>query len=192
MTRYAWAVMAGLLCSQAALAGQAANPAAQAAPGPGDKPAASDKPAADAKGAATPEEALANFLKGMIECDLTTVSKNSLAKPRLEILCKGDKLTAEQKAESQKAIDPANFRRLKVNDIARLPGGKKYIVTRYHVNDTRQEIVMGKSPIPFIVVKEGERWKVDPSPLIAARTAAARVREKHKRDRDSQTESPPK
>jgi len=164
-------LLAAISCWQAdspAANGTAAEPAGAA----GSVQASDSKRSAE--GAATPEIALNGFLVAMIDADEAGVRAMALPHPDLSLLWKGQCPPPGQRALMKSMFDAKNFRSLKVGDEVRLPGGKTLVLTADRVNETRQSIAVAHLPIPFIVLKVGKRWKVDASPIIAARKAAAR------------------
>ncbi|HEV8000710.1 MAG TPA: hypothetical protein VGP63_12575 [Planctomycetaceae bacterium] len=135
------------------------------------------KPAAT--GTNTPEEALKDFLAAMIENDQAGIQRTALPNPELSLLWHSDKLTPAQKAIARAEINPSSFRRLKVGDRVKLPGGQKIVFDKNWINDRRQAISVSDGPLPFILVKVKDEWRVDATPLIAGRLAAAAVGERH-------------
>jgi hypothetical protein len=135
------------------------------------------KPAAT--GTNTPEETLKDFLTAMIENDQAGIQRTALPNPELSLLWHSDKLTPAQKAIARAEINPSSFRRLKVGDRVKLPGGQKIVFDKNWINDRRQAISVSDGPLPFILVKVKDEWRVDATPLIAGRLAAAAVGERH-------------
>jgi hypothetical protein len=127
----------------------------------------------------TPEEALKDFLTAMIENDQAGIQRTALPNPELSLLWQGDKLTPAQKAIAKAGMNPSTFRRLKVGDVVQVPRGPKIVMDEKRINERTQHIVLPDGPLPFMLVKVGNSWKVDASPIIAGRIAAAAVNERH-------------
>jgi hypothetical protein len=129
---------------------------------------------------AEPETVLREFLKAMVIGDQETGSRLILDNPDTEILWRFP-VPKEHLTEATKSIEGMSLKRMKVDDTYALPNGKKLIVTERDVNPDRLLVIDANEPsIPFILVKSGKRWKVDASPLIAARKAAEKVRTRSK------------
>jgi hypothetical protein len=150
--------------------------------------AAAEPPAARAKSAGardqpavgTPEGVLKEFLTAMVENDAAGVRRTALPDRELSVLWHSEPLTAAQKAIAKAELNPSNFRRLKVGDQVTIPDGRKLVLDENSINDRQQEITMPNAPVPFLLVKVKDEWKVDASPLIAARNAAAAAEERNK------------
>jgi hypothetical protein len=127
----------------------------------------------DQAGARTPEQTIKALFIAMIDEDQDAVRRLTVPNPDLAFLWQGDKLTPAQRATAIAELDSWHFRRLKVGDEVQLPGGKKFVVDAKRVNDRHLMISVTDSPLPFLLVKTGEEWKVDSRPIIAGRKAAA-------------------
>jgi hypothetical protein len=129
-------------------------------------------------GARTPEQTIKAFLIAMFDKDQDAVRRTTLPNPDLALLWQGDALTPAQRAMAMAELESWHFRRLKVGDEVQLPGGKKLVIDEKRVNDRRLMITVTDSPLPFLLVKVGEEWKVDARPVIAGRKAAAAARQR--------------
>jgi hypothetical protein len=127
----------------------------------------------------TPEEALNNFLTAMVENDQAGIRRTALPNPELSLLWRGEKLTPAQKAIAKASMDPSKFRRLKIGDVVQVPHGPKIVMDEKRINERTQHIVLPDGPLPFLLVKVDNTWKVDASPLIVGRLAAAAVSERN-------------
>ena len=147
-------------------AGNTIPPAQSATKAPGDHKA----------GPRTPEETIKAFVTAMFDEDQDGIRRTALPNPDLALLWQGDKLTAVQRAMAIAELKSWRFRRLKVGDEVQLPGGKKFVIDENRVDERHLMISVTDSPLPFLLVKVGQEWKVDASPVIASRKAAAAVR----------------
>jgi hypothetical protein len=66
--------------------------------------------------------------------------------------------------------------RLQVGDEVKIPGGKTLTLDESHINENRQQLMPAGSPLPMTVARQDGKWKVDASPIIASRKAAAKAR----------------
>jgi hypothetical protein len=138
------------------------------------------KPGANAAaGARTPEDVLSAFLTAMMDDDQEGIRRTALPNPELSVLWHGEPLTAAQKVVAKAAFKPSYFRRLKVGDPMRIPGGRKIVLDKRWINERRLAITMPDGRLPFFLVKIKDEWRVDASPVIAGRLAAAAVGERH-------------
>lgn len=128
--------------------------------------------------ARTPEDVLKAFMLALFDGDQEAIRRTALPSPDLAVLWQADKLTVGQKAIAVAQINSSRPRRLKVGETVKLPGGKKLVIDANRVNDRTLMIDAFEAPVPFILVKAGDEWKVDASPIIAARKAAAMTRQR--------------
>ncbi len=147
-----------------------------AAPG---EPSAAGESKPPAKHGDTPEAALHDFLIAITENDQAGIERTALPNPELSLLWQGEKLTPAQKAIAAASVDPSKFRRLKVGEVVQIPRGQKIVMDEKRINERVQQLVLPEGPLPFSVVKVGDRWKVDASPIIAGRVAASAVSERN-------------
>jgi hypothetical protein len=77
----------------------------------------------------------------------------------------------------KQAFEIMPIKRLKIGDKVDLPGGRTMTVDESRVNENRLLLQMERDPLPWTLVKRKGAWKVDPSPVIAARKAAAAFRD---------------
>jgi hypothetical protein len=147
------------------------DPPKQAESPPAQSP--SKTPEDKAAGARTPEQTIKALFVAMIDEDQDAIRRLTVPNPDLALLWQGDKLTPAQRAMAIAELDSWHFRRHKVGDEVPLPGGRKLVVNAKHVNDRHLMISVTDSPLPFLLAKTGEDWKVDARPIIAARKAAA-------------------
>ncbi len=126
-----------------------------------------------------PETAIREMMFSMLVNDSEGIKKWILPNPDAEVLWHGQAPPKEALPEIKRQIAAIPFRRLVVGETVDLPGGKKLAVTSEMVNENRLMIVDTTEPgIPFILVKKDGQWKVDAGPIIAARQAAQKARER--------------
>lgn len=175
-------VTASLICMAAALfGGQAAVPATGSASAPA--PSATTAATAPEKSAAlaTPESALHEFLIGMMIGDEVRLKRASLEVEGREILLPKEKLPETAIAQLDTMIVSLQLKALKIGDSIKVkttsaPEGVTIVMDENRINENRTEITGPSFPYPFILVKDEAGWKVDPTPLIASRKAAAAAR----------------
>ena len=118
-----------------------------------------------------------NFLLAMLEGDEQELRKWSLPHKDLDLLLGGQRPPQEVLKQIKQAFETTPIKRLKVGDKVELPGGRTIAVDKSRVNENRQLLQMERDPLPWTLVKKKGAWKVDPSPVIAARKAAAAARQ---------------
>lgn len=124
------------------------------------------------------EEVLRSFLQA-----LTSVDREA-AQPLLVAATDDDVLWAASPPDQlalpgiQKWIKGLQFRALKVGETIDLPGNRMLTVTARHVNDDKRMLTWDGNPVPFLVVKTADGWRVDARSIVAARRAAAKARGK--------------
>jgi hypothetical protein len=137
-----------------------------------------NQPANDAASQQAVTEAdnvLKRFLTAMVTHDEAELRVTATADPELAVLLQGQPIPAAAIEGAKNAVNGGKFRHLKVGDEVKLPGGEKIVLDETQVNADRQQIEWNNAPIPFILVKGRDGWKVNPAPLIAAGKAAAAV-----------------
>lgn len=122
------------------------------------------------------------FLTAAMTMEVEEVKRHALAHPELAILGDGQAPPAAVKREMRVAFGRASCRFLKAGESIRLPGGRELVVAAEAVSPDRCLVVpeVGGSPmpVPLAVVRTEAGWKVDATPIIAARKAAAARRGK--------------
>lgn len=128
--------------------------------------------------AATPEQALRTFLAAMITQDEKSLRAVTLPAKDLEWLLKGKPVPADliENIKSQIANQP--IRVLKPGDVITLPGNRKLTVQPDEVTKDRAFLLPEGMELPSRLRKVDGRWRVDATPMIAARKAAEAVRKK--------------
>ena len=132
--------------------------------------------------ARTPEEVVRAFFVAMFSNDEVGVRKEMLPNPNPEILWQGEPLPPEFLRWAKPHLQNMTCRECKVGEIIDLPGAPSLEVTDQMVNERSRLVfpIIGDepSPIPLFVFLVDGAWKVDAAPLIAARQAATRMKEK--------------
>lgn len=129
-----------------------------------------------------PEVAAREFLLAMLSGDEAAVRRWSLPHAEIAMLWSSP-APPEAIAQARQYAEQLSFTRLQVGDVIQLPGGKTLTLDETHVNENRAQLMAPDAPIPFILVRGEERWRVDPSPLIASRkTVAAMMARREQRD----------
>lgn len=117
------------------------------------------------------------FLTAAMTMEVEEVKRHSLAHPELAVLGEGQAPPAAVRREMRAAFGRATCRFLKAGESIRLPGGRELVVAAEAVSPERCFVVpeVGGSPlpVPLAVVRTEAGWKVDATPIIAARKAAA-------------------
>jgi hypothetical protein len=110
----------------------------------------------------------------MVGGDKKQIEQCTLNVPGREVLVEegGDQPPPEARKEIEAHLKDLPLTRLKVGQQITLPGGKTFVMTSDMINESRQQLTGPDIPFPFIVVKEKGQWKVDPTPVIAARRTA--------------------
>jgi hypothetical protein len=121
-----------------------------------------------------PEATLIEFLVAVMACDKARVTRVIVPTNDASILWQGQPAAAQAMAEMKKAV--AAVRRLQPGETVNLPGGRKLLLDKSHVNANRQQLTLPGNPIPFTLIRQDGQWKVDPRPMIAGRKAAAKAR----------------
>ncbi len=124
----------------------------------------------------TPESAVYEVLAAIFAKDQNRINRATVEAPDRDILAQGQDMSAIAIALAMARIRAVPFVHLKVGDVITLPGNKMLEITADRVNENQQYLTNADTPVPFIVIKVGDQWKVDAGPLIAARKAAAAAR----------------
>lgn len=129
-----------------------------------------------------PVEVVRSFFLAMLANNEAGVQKHILPHPKADILWQGEAPPPEVLPQAKRQFANMICLEGKVGETIYLPGGRKSKITSLVVNETRKLLipVIGGEfmPTPLFVFKVGNHWKVNAEPLITARLAAKRVREK--------------
>ena len=124
------------------------------------------------------------FIRSMIKNDKDGVLSVILPAEGSEILWQGQAPPKEMLKQIEKTVEDISITELKEGETVKLSNGKTFVVTKEMINENKICIwmTMGgeRMPAPFWLWKVKGNWKIDATPFIAARKAAAKVREKRK------------
>lgn len=116
------------------------------------------------------------FLAAAMTMDVTEVKRHALPHPEIAILGEGQPPPPPVKRHMRATFATATCRFLKVGEIFTLPGGRRLTVSKEAVAAGRCLVVPlvggDPMPIPLAVIRTDAGWKVDATPLVAARVAA--------------------
>ena len=62
---------------------------------------------------------------------------------------------------------------MKVGERLSLPDGKTRVISEEQVNASKMMLTFPDNPVPFVLVKSEDGWRVDATTIIAARKASA-------------------
>ena len=120
------------------------------------------------------------FLVGAMTLEVEAVKRHALPHPELTLLGEGTRPPPAVRRQMREVIGRAVFRFLKEGDRVRLPGGGTLVVSGSAVVPGRRLVrpVIGGDamPVPLAVIRTDAGWKVDATPIIAARKAATQRR----------------
>lgn len=147
---------------------------------------------AETKSDEKPEAALRTFLIGMFEQDAEALRGVILPTEQVDFdwLVKGPRLPDDVRKGLRAEIAEIEFKRLKVGDEIKL-AGRPYVVTERDVAKDRVALLPPDHPMFYRLRQVDNAWRVDPSPLIAARKAADISRKRAEKAKQQQAEKPP-
>jgi hypothetical protein len=128
--------------------------------------------------AATPEQALRTFFVAMLTKDEKALRAVTLPTEDFDWLLRGPALPAERLQRAKEDLARQPIRVLKAGDEFTLPGGRKAKVRPEEVTADRAVLMPEGAPVPSRCQKVDGRWRVDATPIIAARKAAEAARKK--------------
>ena len=108
----------------------------------------------------------------LIEGDQTTIERLVIPNKELAILT-STPVPAEYRKEAIAVIKATQYRVLKVGEVVTLPGGGTLGPTKDMEKKGWVMIASDTDPIPHMLQKAGDDWRVNAGDLIAARKAAA-------------------
>ncbi len=123
------------------------------------------------KGAATPEEAARGFIVAILSGDAPALRSVALPNKDVDMLLQSPGVDGEALTKLKAEIAKLPVRLLKEGEEVSLPGGGKYKAKG--VTDRSAIALPRGASYPVKVLKEGTRWRVDASPIIASYKAAA-------------------
>ena len=129
-----------------------------------------------------PEDVVRSLFIAMLSNDEAGVRREVLPNPNAEVLWQGEAPPKEALRQIKTQLNSMTCRDCKVGETIDLPGGRRLEVTEQMVNENSKLLIPSISgepmPTPLLVIKTKGEWKVDAGPLIDARLAAERLREK--------------
>ncbi len=141
----------------------------------GGAPAGAARPAlADA----TPEEALRTFMVAAVAHDEATLREVTLEDPELVWLLRGQPAPAAAVERMRGLAADMRIKRLKPGDQFKMPQGRVAVIGPDEVTEDRAVVVPEGAPVPVRLERINGHWKVDASPAIAARKAAAAAQQR--------------
>lgn len=131
------------------------------------------KPAAAAsKGAKTPEEALRRFMLGVMTSDEKELKQVIVdTKPDDFRMLLGSQVPPEVLPMLRKDIEGFPIEQLKPGDKFQTPDGKPIVVAEDWIGEDRAVLRMKGDPLAQRIYLVKGAWRVDPTPIIAARKA---------------------
>lgn len=116
------------------------------------------------------------FLSAAMTMNVAEVKRHALPHPDLGVLGEGPQPPPPVKERMRATFSQASCRFLKVGEVIELPGGGSLTVDANQVASSRclvRPLVGGSPmPLPLAVIRTDSGWRVDASPIIAARKAA--------------------
>jgi hypothetical protein len=134
-----------------------------------------EKVAAFPKEVEAAESAVRQFMMAVIFRDRELLKQHIIPFDRGELnwLTMGQAAPPELRDEYRKYFEALPIKRLEIGDIVDVPGAGPLVLDARHVNSTKMQLLPQDAPIPMIVIRTDEGWRVDPEPVIAGRKAAA-------------------
>lgn len=131
------------------------------------------KPAAAAsKGAKTPEEALRRFMLGVMTSNVDELKQVTVdTKPDDFRWLLGSQVPPEVLPQLREDIEKFPIEKLKPGDKFQTPDGKPIVVAEDWIAEDRAVLRMKGDPLAQRIYLVKGAWRVDPTPIIAARKA---------------------
>ena len=123
----------------------------------------------------SPPEIYQAFLVALVNGDKTTVERLAIPNKDLTALT-STPVPAQHREQAIAEIKAAPYRILKVGEVVQLPNGRMLGPTEESEKKGWVMIANDSDPIPHMLQKSGDGWKVDAGDLTAARKAAAKQR----------------
>jgi hypothetical protein len=127
------------------------------------------------------EAVLMEFLVALLGKDAETVKRTSVPHPELSILWETQDAAPPDVLAEIKAFLDGQLIRLRVGDRVKLPSGRYLAVDEGAIDDNRVILLAtfpGEESVPFTLSKSQGVWRVDTTPLIAARKAVVAAKER--------------
>lgn len=129
--------------------------------------AATMEKAADSKTVEEPEEVLMQFVGSLIRGEKNNLEKLAVPHPDLEILLRDARCKNDDTLRAINNLKKSSFKRLQPGDQFSLGGGKTRTVGEAEILPDRTMIEVPGFFLPFVALRQGDRWKISPKPLIA-------------------------
>ncbi len=128
----------------------------------------------------TPKEALKTFMLALAAQDEATLRAVAIPDEGFDWLLKDRPATAapEVLAEIKAKLDQTPFRRLKVGDRVKMPGGRVGVIKPADVGGGRVVLLPEGTPLPARLENVGGHWEVFARTFIVARKPAEAERKK--------------
>jgi hypothetical protein len=132
-------------------------------------PKTSDAPeiASENKTVEEPEEVLLQFVGSLIRGERENLEKLAVPHPDLEILLRDARYKNNDTLRAINNLKSSSFKRLQPGDRFSLGGGKTRTVGEAEISPNRTMIEVPGFFLPFVALRQGDRWKISPKPLIA-------------------------
>ncbi len=138
---------------------------------------------ADDQASPSPEDTFRRFMSGMVKNDAEAVKATTLPTDDVDVLWQGKPPPQEAIPQIEKSLASLKLIRIQGGETVPLPGGKRFTVNKADVDDNNifvwVEVDNRRMPTPFKMVHADGVWKIDPTPIIAGRKAAARAMQHH-------------
>ena len=131
--------------------------------------------------AESPENALRDFLVALMFKDEKAIRARVLSLEGVEWLLAGKAPPADQAKAVRASMARMPIRVLKPNETIEVParGGSRKITVQPEETEADRAVLLPEgAPVPTRMRQVKGRWKVDASPIVAARKAAAEARRK--------------
>jgi hypothetical protein len=125
-----------------------------------------------------PEDAVRTFLTAMLIKDQPVLKQVVQETREFDWLTRAEAPPADLLEQMRTQFMGMPVKTLKPGDKVELPGGKSMVVATRDIGTSSAMIWPEGAPTPLRVKKVDGRWKVDASPIIAARKAADAARKK--------------
>lgn len=125
----------------------------------------------------SPERVLKRFVVALLAGDRKALEENCVAHDGLEILLTGDRPPAAALSMIRQQLEKSRVRDHAAGEVIKMPNGSTFTVAPDLVADGRKLMSLGSMPIPMSLVQVDGQWKVDPTPIVEARKAAAKKKE---------------
>ena len=137
------------------------------------------------------EAAFRRFLTAVAHHDIDAIKATMVPSDDAEILWAGNPPPKEVQEQIEKSLAGLKIVHIQEGETVKVPGLREFTLEKGAINDNKifvwVEIDHQRLPTPFWMTKDGDDWKVNAGPLIAARKAAKAMQEKAKSGAPPQT-----